>query len=185
MSVVAESCQEQKIHSHTTHPCIPYSTTSLFIFTLLPIPTYISGMILWTILLHLTEQQRPLNFNNSIHQSKLLIRKGANPLHITQGNIVPVLLQDNVPGANTKCWGRSCMRFSPCEPQAWKQHSCRWAPQRDMHQSAAAWTWCSALSFGYQRKEMVSVLLCECERQMQDTGSKCLSAVHCTDAEQA
>lgn len=32
---------------------------------------------------------------------------------------------------------------------------------------------------------MVSVLLCECERQMQDTGSKCLSAVHCTDAEQA
>lgn len=29
MSVVAESCQEQKIHSHMTHPCIPYSTASL------------------------------------------------------------------------------------------------------------------------------------------------------------
>lgn len=32
---------------------------------------------------------------------------------------------------------------------------------------------------------MVSVLLHECERQMQDTGSRCMSVVHCTDTEQA
>lgn len=34
---------------------------------------------------------------------------------------------------------------------------CRWAPQRDVHQSAAAWTHCSVLSFVFQRKKMVTV----------------------------
>lgn len=44
---------------------------------------------------------------------------------------------------------------------------CRWAPQKDVHQSAAAWTHCSVLSFVFQRKKMVTVWLYKCEEQMQ------------------
>lgn len=46
---------------------------------------------------------------------------------------------------------------------------CRWAPQRVVHRPAAAWTHCSVLSFGFQRKKMVTVSLHKCEEQKQQS----------------
>lgn len=191
MSMVPEHCEGQKRKPRNTTPPItllPYPSR----LTLPLIPKHRSGMLPWTVLLNLLissvcyiwtvlsiTAQYPSVKEQIVHMS----HKAILCLHYHKGM---VLGQTSSPGGETPAgdcvwgllhvspWGTADMDTAQC---------CRWAPQRDVYWSAAAWTHCSMLSFRFQTKKMVTVSLHKCEEQMQQ--SSCVWVLFNADTEQA